>query len=146
MFDSVYAFARGLHQFSKNPNKVYQFQNQNHHHHTRTSVDDHEIFLRASSTSSIDQSINQNFVNPPYSYDAKLLVSQDVNNNPSQMISSIFSMFGDGGSGSNNNPQSSPSSSSYSSSNPLNTFASCLNESPWTSGLSLYNYIDSVCS
>lgn len=130
MFDSVYAFARGLHQFSKNSHSKSSY----HQHHSYTV--DHQLNLPLKGFNSEPGGSGlsgSQLGNPPYAYDA-IPIAGTL---PEAGISSIFGIFGSSSSASSN----SPSSNSLTS---LNSYASCSNETPWTNGLSLYNYIDSV--
>lgn len=91
MFDSVYAFARGLHQFHKSSTPM------------QTGL-------------------------------------TEMNPGPAAQTSTVAMVAA----GAIAAPPPPPSVSGKLLPIPLNTFASCSNETPWTNGLSLYNYIDSV--
>lgn len=77
-------------------------------------------------------------LNPPYAYEGIPLLGPGPGE--ASAVSSIFgSIFGSSSSSSSNSPANANRPPSL-----LNSSASCSNETPWTSGLSLYNYIDSV--
>lgn len=134
MFDSVYAFARGLHQFSKNSHSKSAY----HQHHSYT-VEHQLLPLKGGFNSEPGGSgfSGSQFGNPPYAYDA-IPIAGPL---PEAGISSIFGSIFGSSSSSVSASSNSPSSNSLTS---LNSYASCSNETPWTNGLSLYNYIDSV--
>ena len=118
MFDSIYAFARGLHHFNKNPLGQQSHHNHNYNHHQQPQHSlplDHHI---DSGPSSSEDKKNQQFGSPPYSYDAIAVPG------PPQeaIVSSIFgNIFG-------GQSSSSSSSNSHQSSSPLSSLASCSND------------------
>lgn len=145
MYDSVYAFARGLHQFHKNPSNQKQspLPPLSSSSSSSSSTSQQMLSSGASSSSSSSSFETRFMSNPPYYYDTFPIPVNGIDYN--SLISPIFGfgIFGNNGNNNNNNGQLSNYGSNFGW-NSLNTYASCTNETPWMHGLSLYNYIDSV--